>query len=163
MDRLPPVKPPAEELKQTLEPAIRSYSAAIQYAPYDADTFAKLADCYARSGYMGLAFETLAKAIMLNPDSAYAYTLRAALFSGQDDTKNSISDYTRAIEIKPNFLAYICYLRSKEWLRLRDWENAKSDLIAAMNNGLDIIAKFRDIHGSLDDFEQKYGVKLPPD
>ena len=163
VDMLPTEKPSHEELKQTLDPAIRNYASAIQYAPYDGTIYTRLADCYAHSGNLDRAFETLAKAILLNPDFAYSYALRAALYSGVDDPNSSLTDYTRAIKLKPDYVAHLYYLRSKEWLRLREWEKAKSDLLAAKENGMDIVATFRDFHTSVRNFEQQYDVNLPQD
>ena len=48
-------------------------------------------------------------------------------------------------------------------LRAQEWEKAKSDLTIARNMGEDIVALFRNSFSSLEDFEQKQGVKLPAD
>ena len=64
--------------------------------------------------------------------------------------------------MNPKFaLAY--YIRGETWLRLRKWDNARSDLKLAKSKGVDIIAKFRDDYKNVAEFKQKYAVKLPED
>ena len=53
--------------------------------------------------------------------------------------------------------------RGKACLHLKEWEKARSDLTAASERGLDIITAFHNDYESVKDFEQKNGIKLPPD
>ena len=53
--------------------------------------------------------------------------------------------------------------RSMALLQAQEWEKAKSDLMIARNMGVNIIALFQNYYASVDDFEQKHGVKLPED
>ena len=163
VDKLPPIKPPHEELKQTLEPAIRSYTSAIQYAPYDATIYCKQAISYAYLGDRKHAIETLTKAILLKPDYAYGYMVRAGNYSLTGNHDRSITDYNRAIALNPNFVPFVYCLRGIEWLILQKWENARFDLLAAKENGMDIVATFCRYHTSVKNFEQKHDVKLPQD
>ena len=56
-------------------------------------------------------------------------------------------------------------MRGLAWLHLKKWQEAKSDLTAAKDMGLDIVALFqRDSYNeSVADFERKFGIKLPED
>lgn len=51
----------------------------------------------------------------------------------------AIEDYTQAIELKPDY-AEAYYYRGGAWLRLEEWEKARSDLQTARKMKLDIIA-----------------------
>ena len=66
----------------------------------------------------------------------------------------------KAIKLKPKF-AEAHYARGLLQLVLQEWEEAKSDLIAAKNAGLDIVASFRRANNSIADFEQEIGITLP--
>ena len=48
-------------------------------------------------------------------------------------------------------------------LRLKGWEEAKSDLTVARAMGVNVIAMFRNDFKNVLDFEQRNGVKLPTD
>ena len=54
--------------------------------------------------------------------------------------------------------------RGKTWLRLREWEKAKSDIRLPLKNmGADIVSSFHNEYESVADFEAKHGVKVPED
>ena len=74
----------------------------------------------------------------------------------------AVKDFTRVIELIPdNANAYS--KRGFAFLHMKDWENAKTDLITAGDIVLNIIALFRQEFGSIADFEQKTGIQLPSD
>ncbi len=50
----------------------------------------------------------------------------------------AIEDYTQAIKLKPDY-AEAYYHRGGSWLRLGEWEKARSDLQNARKMNLDII------------------------
>ena len=164
LDTLPPQRPSNEELVQTLVPAIRSYNSAIQFSPYDAKIYFNQAFCYAHLGdkNRARAIEILTKAIMLKPDYAQAYTLRALMYSLGDDHVRSILDYNSAKTLDSDYpMAYFhCGI---EWLILQKWDNARFDLLAAKEKGEDIVATFCRCLTSVKNFEQKHDVKLPQD
>ena len=78
------------------------------------------------------------------------------------DFNNAIADYSKAIEIKPDY-AEAYYNRNLIWLANKNWGKARADLPLARDNGLDITATFRRTWESIEDFEQKTGVQLPQD
>ena len=53
--------------------------------------------------------------------------------------------------------------RAIDWLHLKKWQEARSDLTVAKDMGLDIVASFRQYTESVADFEQITGTKLPED
>ena len=78
------------------------------------------------------------------------------------DFERAIADYTKVIELKPDFAEAYCN-RGEAWLHLKEWEKAKSDLTTAKDMGRDIITSFHNDYESVADFEQRNGVKLPAD
>jgi len=48
-------------------------------------------------------------------------------------------------------------------LHLKQWIEARENLIIAKHIGLDIITVFRENHNNVPDFEQQYNVNLPED
>ena len=48
-------------------------------------------------------------------------------------------------------------------LALEEWENFRSELSAARDVGVDIAISFRNIFGSVANFERITGIQLPPD
>ena len=63
----------------------------------------------------------------------------------------------------PSFLPKVYFYRGKEWLTFEKWENARSDLLFAKENGEEIVTAFCNLHKSVGNFEQKHGVQLPND
>ena len=74
----------------------------------------------------------------------------------------AIKDYNPAIGLNPE-LAPAYYNRGVAWLRLREWERAKSDLTVARDMGINIITAFRNDYKSVENFERRNGVQLPED
>ena len=63
--------------------------------------------------------------------------------SGVENSKNgqielAIEDYTQAIKLKPDY-AEAYYYRGGSWLRLGEWEKARSDIQNAKKMNLDIL------------------------
>ena len=72
----------------------------------------------------------------------------------------AIKDYNSAIGLNPEF-APTYYNRGEAWLRLGEWEKAKSDLTVAEQKGINLITAFRSEYESVPDFEARNGVNLP--
>ena len=148
-------------LEQTDE-AIERYSYTIKLDPNCAESYSNRGLAYTNKGDYGRAIEDLNTAIDLNPDYAKAYYYRGLVYGGKGDFDRAIEDYTQAIELKPDY-AIVYYCRGGVGLHLREWEQAKSDLMTARNMGINIIAAFRNDYGSVEGFEQITGVQLPAD
>ena len=89
-------------------------------------------------------------------------TIAVLLTGKKGDFDHAIEDYTKAIELKPDY-AVAYNNRGEAWLHLREWEKAKSDLTTAGDMGADIIVSFHNTYASVPDFEQRNGMKLPAD
>ena len=100
--------------------------------------------------------------LKLNPDYVNAYNNRGVIYVGKGDFDLAIKDYTTAIELNPQ-LAPVYYNRGEVWLRLKKWKEAKVDLTAAKDMGVDIIAAFHNFYGDVETFERRRGFKLPED
>ena len=91
-----------------------------------------------------------------------AYYNRGNAYGKKGDVDLVIADYTKAIELDPNY-AEAHYNRSMCWLHLQNWQEAKSDLIVAKSKGMDIIAAFRGYYENIEAFERRNGIQLPKD
>ena len=117
---------------------------------------------YLQKGDYDHAIEDLDTAIQLKPNYANAYTNRGVAHYKKGKIADAIKDYTQAIELNSH-LAVPYGNRGEAWLHLKKWDKAREDLTTAKDMGEDIIAAFRDDHGSIKNFERKYKVKLPDD
>ena len=74
----------------------------------------------------------------LNKECAQTYYNRGLTHSKKGELKLAIADYTKAIELKPDY-ADAYYNRGGTFLRLGEREKAKSDLATARHLGSDDI------------------------
>ena len=142
--------------------ALEDCNKAIILKPEYAEPYSNRGSIYRDTGEVDLAINDYDMAIQLKPDSVEAHYNRGITYGEKGDHDRAIEDYTRAIELKPD-LSKIYYNRAEAWLHLREWEEAKADLMTARNMGVNIINEFRSEYANVPDFEQKYGVKLPAD
>ena len=101
-------------------------------------------------------------AIKLKPDHFYAYGGQGRVYTTKGKFDNAIRDYNIAIQLRPDY-AKSYYNRGETWLHLQEWQEAKSDLTIAEDKGVDITAEFHNEYVSVEDFERKTGIQLPPD
>ena len=143
--------------------AFADFDKAIELKPDFAEAYMNRGDTYIRNkGEFAPAFADFNKAIELNPKLTGTYMHRGAAYSVKGENDRAIEDYTKAIALNPDYTkAYTN--RGKAWLHLKKWENARSDLEVARERGVDIKAAFQNDFESAADFEQKNGIKLPPD
>ena len=73
-----------------------------------------------------------------NQECAEAYYNRGLAHSKNGELELAIEDYTKAIELKPDY-ADAYYYRGGAWLRLGEHEKAKLDLETARKLGSDTI------------------------
>ena len=71
----------------------------------------------------------------LNQECAKTYYNRGLAHSKKGELELAIANYTRAIELKPDY-ADAYYSRSKAWLHLGEQEKAKSDMATASGIGI---------------------------
>ena len=147
--------------KGDFDRAIVDFNTAIELKP-DYANYYNRGKAYDINGYVDCAIEDCTKAIDLKPDLAEAYYIRGRGYREKGDFDRAIADYTQAIEHKPDF-AEAYNNRGEAWLHLGEWENARSNLTVAVAMGVNIIQGFRNEYGSVPDFEDRNGVKLPAD
>ena len=70
-----------------------------------------------------------------NQKCAKTYYNRGLAYAKNGELKLAIEDYTKAIELKPDY-ADAYYRRSKAWLHLGEVEKAKSDMKTASDIGI---------------------------
>ena len=151
-----------EVKQQEHENAIKHYTESIISKPDFTAAYNNRGNAYNRIGKFQNAIEDYNKAIEIQPDYVHAYNNRGIAYYKKGELDNAITDYNKALELKPDYdNAY--YNLGEAWLHLKDWEKAKADLITAKEMGVDIIASFHNDYASVEDFEQKTGIQLPPD
>ena len=142
--------------------AIEEYNEAIRIKPDYAEAYSNRALAYCDKGKYDRAIVDCNNAIILKPSLFMAYNNRGGAYSRKGEYVLAIADYSKTIQINPDFVAAYNN-RGEAWLHLKEWEKARSDLTAARERGVDIITAFRNDYESVADFEQKNGIKLPPD
>ena len=142
--------------------AIEDYNRTIELRPDDALAYNNRGIAYLIKDELDRAVGDYSKAIELRPDDALAYYNRGITYVNKGAVDRAIEDYSKALDLKPE-LALAYYNRGEAWLRLRKWNKAKTDLIAAKNMDVDIIATFRNDYKTVAAFERRYGFQLPED
>ena len=142
--------------------AIEDYNRTIELRPDDALAYNNRGIAYLIKDELDHAVGDYSKAIELRPDDALAYYNRGITYVNKGAVDRAIEDYSKALDLKPE-LALAYYNRGEAWLRLRKWNKAKTDLIAAKNMDVDIIATFRNDYKTVAAFERRHGFQLPED
>ena len=86
---------------------------------------------------------------ILNPICAETYFNRGLSHAKNGEIELAIADYSKAIELKPDF-AEAYYYRGGALLRLGEHEKVKSDLTTARKMGLDVIIASDEIRQNYD-------------
>ena len=107
-----------------------------------------------------LAITHFNTAIERNPYFPLAYFSRGIAFYRKDCLRCACADFTYMIEKCPQFPIALSG-RGLVYLRLKEWDNAKADLIDPRNRKEHIIKWFRAEHKSVDAFEKRYSIQLP--
>ena len=79
-----------------------------------------------------------------NQECAETYYNRGLAHSEKGEVELAIEDYTKAIELKPDF-ADAYFKRSRAWLRIGEEEKAKSDMRIANKIGVNIKTAINEI------------------
>ena len=150
----------AHLIKGEFDLAIPDYTKLIELNPDEASTYILRAIAHTHKGDFALAIQDYTKLIELNPDDAFAYWSRGSIHYNKDEFDLAIQDFDKALAKRPDD-ARAYFSRSLVWLCRSKWTDAESDLTSARSKGLDIATAFSDMYRSVEDFEQKHGVKLP--
>lgn len=140
--------------------AIGYYSNVISLNPQMISAYINRGVSYVISGSYENAIQDCEAALKLDPEHPGAYNNLGVAYFYQENYKQATQYYSRAIE-----LGYIIafFNRGEAWLHLAEWEKARDDLTHAKNEGVDIVASFRNSYKDIADFEQRNGLKLPED
>ena len=142
--------------------AIEDFDKAIDLMPDYTEAYLSRGVTYAQIDDYEHAIKDYNKAIELNPDLDEVYNNRGVVYYKRGDYHRAIVDYTKTIELNPDdAIAY--YNRGEALLHLGKWEEAKADLTTAKDKGANIVNEFHKEYESIVDFEERYGIQLPPD
>ena len=141
--------------------AIQALDKELALDPDDAFAYVLRGSAHYGKGGFNLAIQDFDKALALDPDYAITYALRGAAHYGKGGFDFAIQDFDKALALDPDD-SNSYFSRSLVWLSMSKWTNAESDLTYARSKGHDITRKFSDMGWSVEDFEQKHEVKLPP-
>ena len=144
------------------ERAIEDCNRAIELDPNNSKAHSTRGVIYELKGDCGRALEDCNHAIELDSNNSYAYNARGVTYHKRDDNRSAIEDYTKAIELNANY-AQAYYNRGEMRLHLEEWDGAKADLTHARDRGMNIIVAFNKEHGSVEDFQSRTEITLPPD
>ena len=151
-----------KERQKLCEDAIAHYTKAIDLKPDLTQAYNHRGLAYADIDDFDAAIEDYSKAIDLESgNAAVYYNNRGLTYLNKGDFDAAIEDLKTAINLID--FAGFYYNRGQVWLHLKAWEQAKADLTTAKDMGIDIVASFHNVFGSIEAFEAKLGVNLPED
>ena len=148
--------------KGEFDNAIKDYTTAINLKPDHFYAYGGRGRVYTAKGEFDNAIKDYTTAIELESDDPYAYNGQGIVYTANGKFDDAIRNYNIAIQLRPDY-AKAYYNRGKARLYLQEWEEAKSDLTIAEDKGVDITTEFHNDYASVEDFEQKTGIQLPPD
>ena len=145
--------------------AIRDYDRALELDPRHAEAYSNRGNAYKNKGNLVRAVQDHSRSLELDPQSAETHYNRGNAYTDLGDLASGIQDYSRVLELSQDSTAiYAYYRRGIAWLRLGEWEKARSDLTAVENVGINLTTAFHSIgYTGVADFEQKHDVRLPED
>ena len=118
-----------------------------------------------RKGEPVRAIQDYNRSLELDSRSAETYYNRGNAHTDLGDPARAVQDYTKVLELSNGDTAlYARYSRGIAWLRLGEWEKARSDLAITENVGLNLATAFRSLgYADVTDFEQGNDIRLPSD
>ena len=145
--------------------AIQDYEKALALDPRHADAYSNRGNAYKHRGNPVRAIQDFNRSLELDPRSAETYYNRGNAHTDLGDPARAVQDYSKAMKLSQgDTAAYACYSRGIAWLRLGEWEKARSDLAITENAGLNLATAFRSLgYAEVTDFEQGNDVRLPED
>ncbi|RKU33758.1 hypothetical protein C6499_00745 [Candidatus Poribacteria bacterium] len=152
----------AYDKKGEMDLAIKDYNKAIELNSDYADAYNNRGIIYGEQGKYDFAMKDFTKAIRLTSGNFNPYYNLGRVYDEKGKYNQAIENYDKVIELNPDYISAY-YRRGVAWLHLSEWEKAKSDLTAAAAKGVNVIAQFHQLNGSIRNFEQKIGIQLPPD
>ena len=127
------------------EQAIIDFGKAIELRPQDKALYISRAVNYWRLQDNTKALEGLERALMLDPDYANAYNIRATVHTTAKNYEQALADVEKALELtelgRRDYVAYL-NTRAHIYLNSGEYEKAKADYDAVLERGLDHPAPF---------------------
>ena len=154
-----------EEKHRLSNEAIAHFNETLRINPYFASAYINRSSIYLSMDDRDSAIKDLGNAIDADPYRAGAYATRGSVYywgeNGEEKLAHVIQDLNKAVQlgVGPKFQC----LRAWTWLRLEEWEEAKSDFAFMQSLNYDFMGMFYDRYKSVEDFEQRYDVQLPQD
>ena len=148
--------------KGDFDKAIVNFNTAIKFKSDFVDAYVNRGVAYGKRDEFNKAINDFTTAIDLNPYHAGAYYNRGNAYLLKGDFDKAIEDYDTSIKLSPDDAQSYCH-RGLIWLHLKEWDKAKTDLTAAKDKGVDIVAAFHNLYRDVAVFERRNSVKLPKD
>ena len=154
-----------EEKHRLSNEAIAHFNETVRINPYFASAYMNRSSVYLIMGDRDRAIKDLGDAIDADPYRGETYATRASLYYTRNGKKDELGYVIQDLNIAVELLSApkIYNLRAWTWLRLEEWEKAKSDFAAMQTVNYDFINIFYTNYTSIEDFEQQYNIQLPED
>lgn len=145
--------------------AVQDYERTLELDPHHADAYSNRGNAYKHKRDPVRAIQDYNRSLELDPRSAETYYNRGNAHTDLGDPGRAVQDYTKVLELSDGDTAlYARYSRGIAWLRLGEWEKARSDLAITENVGLNLATAFRSLgYRDVTDFEQENDIRLPAD
>ena len=145
--------------------AIQDYDKAIELDPLNADAYNNRGNARMRNHDLDSAIADHTRSLEIDPNHPVTYYNRGNAYLRSGDLPQAIGDYSKVLELSnDNTAVYARYMRAIAWLRLLEWDKARSDLSAVDEAGIDLSVALGSIgYESVAAFEHAHSVKLPED
>ncbi len=148
--------------KGDFDKAIVNFNTAVEIKSDFVDAYVNRGVAYGKKDMFDESIKNLNTAIKINQYHTGAYFNLGNVYLLNGNFEKAIKNYDMSLSIDPDDAISYCH-RGFAWLHLKEWDNAKSDLTAAKDRRKDIIASFHNRYGSITEFEQIIGTKVPED
>ena len=109
------------------------------------------------------SIDDFSKAISIDPDNEAYYSFRGSARESSGDINGALSDFETATRLNPES-GFLYFRRGILRLISREWDGARADLKLARSREGPIIPEMSQwTNERISEFEQKYGIELPPD
>lgn len=118
--------------KEKADEAFSAFDKAVKLDPNSPNAYANRGNIYRFRKEFGLAIADYSKFLELTAqDDIDVLYARAGTYKDVNEFEKAIADYSKVIEIKPSY-KNVFFDRAYSYIRLKDYENAKNDLISQL-------------------------------
>ena len=151
----------AHHRKGELDRAIQDYTKSLELDPDDAVAYHfPRHPLTTKQEVMTVPYRTIPNHSSWTQTTQSSITYVAPFTYETRSYDRAIQDFDKALALDPDH-SFSYFRRSLVWLCMSKWTSAESDLTSARSKGIDFTTAFSDMYRSVEDFEQKHGVKLP--